>query len=214
VKSSKRSIRFLLRKHRLATKCPLSGQLRKCAAALNPRCVLPAARCFPPPWLIEEHNDTCFIVKNAQGTGYLLPTNFGGCIQLRRPDPDLAKINRVMRNFSFVVGVHDTGADHRLMARFVTGRKTPLPRSSRTATLTVCVATAANGSAEAACYGWRSRRASLLSRRVGRGIPTHDIPLPRRRSAPNRHPPAPWQSVSSLIPSPLKNSRTNYAKRF
>ena len=108
----------------------------------------------------------------------------------------------------------DTGADHRLMARFVTGRKTPLPRSSRTATLTVCVATAANGSAEAACYGWRSRRASLLSRRVGRGIPTHDIPLPRRRSAPNRHPPAPWQSVSSLIPSPLKNSRTNYAKRF
>jgi hypothetical protein len=74
----------------------------------NPRCVLPAARCFPPPWLIEEHNDTCFIVKNAQGTGYLLPTNFGGCIQLRRPDPDLAKINRVMRNFSFVVGVQGT----------------------------------------------------------------------------------------------------------
>jgi hypothetical protein len=47
-------------------------------------------------------------VKNAQGTGYLLPTNFGGCIQLRRADPDLAKINRVMRNFSFVVGVQGT----------------------------------------------------------------------------------------------------------
>jgi len=42
--------------------------------------------------------------------------------------------------------------------------------------LTVCDATAANGSAEAASYGWRSRRASL-SHRVGRETPTHDIPL-------------------------------------
>ena len=105
--------------------------------ALTHACVLRAPRCFPPPWLIEEHNDTCFIVKNAQGTGDPLPTDFGGCIQLRRPDTDLAKINRVMAQFLFVVGVQGTiqALYHRLMARFVTGRKTPLPGwSSRTAT--------------------------------------------------------------------------------
>ena len=57
----------------------------------NPRRVLPAARCFPPPWLIEEHNDTCFIVKNAQGTGYLLPTNFGGASSYVGPIPTLPR---------------------------------------------------------------------------------------------------------------------------
>ena len=36
-----------------------------------------------------------------EGTGYLLPTNLWVCIQLRRPDPDVAKINRVMGNFFF-----------------------------------------------------------------------------------------------------------------
>jgi len=30
----------------------------------------------------------------------------------------------------------------------------------------------------------------------------HDIPLHRRRLAPDRHLPAPWQSVSNLLPSP------------
>jgi len=53
--------------------------------------VLPAARCFPPPWLIEEHNDTCFIVKNTQGTGYLLPTNFGGASSYVGPIPTLPR---------------------------------------------------------------------------------------------------------------------------
>jgi hypothetical protein len=24
-------------------------------------------RCFPPPWIIEEHNNACFIVKDATG---------------------------------------------------------------------------------------------------------------------------------------------------
>jgi hypothetical protein len=35
---------------------------------------MPAARCFPPPWIIEEHNDACFIVKDANGQalGYFL----------------------------------------------------------------------------------------------------------------------------------------------
>jgi hypothetical protein len=45
------------------------------------------------------------------------------CIQLRRPDPDLAKINRVMRNFFFVVGVQGVMQVLTIviMARFVTG---------------------------------------------------------------------------------------------
>ena len=31
------------------------------------------ARRFPPPWIVEEHNDACFIVKDAigQALGYL-----------------------------------------------------------------------------------------------------------------------------------------------
>ena len=28
---------------------------------------MPAARHFPPPCMIEEHNDACFIVKAATG---------------------------------------------------------------------------------------------------------------------------------------------------
>jgi hypothetical protein len=28
---------------------------------------MPAARRFPPPWMIEEHNNACFIVKDATG---------------------------------------------------------------------------------------------------------------------------------------------------
>jgi len=28
---------------------------------------MPAARRFPPPWIVEEHNDACFIVKDATG---------------------------------------------------------------------------------------------------------------------------------------------------
>jgi hypothetical protein len=28
---------------------------------------MPSARRFPPPWTIEEHNDACFIVKDASG---------------------------------------------------------------------------------------------------------------------------------------------------
>jgi len=27
----------------------------------------PSARRFPPPWIVEEHNDACFIVKDATG---------------------------------------------------------------------------------------------------------------------------------------------------
>jgi hypothetical protein len=28
---------------------------------------MPSARRFPPPWIVEEHNDACFIVKDATG---------------------------------------------------------------------------------------------------------------------------------------------------
>jgi len=29
--------------------------------------LMPSARRFPPPWMVEEHNDACFIVKDATG---------------------------------------------------------------------------------------------------------------------------------------------------
>ena len=55
--------------------------------------------------------------------GYLLPTNLWVCIQLRRPDPDLAKISRTMRNCFFAVGAQGTMQVLTIviMARFVTG---------------------------------------------------------------------------------------------
>jgi hypothetical protein len=58
-----------------------------------------------------------------QGLGYLLPTNLWVCIQLRRPDPDLAKISRTMRNYFFAVGTQGTMQVLTIviMARFVTG---------------------------------------------------------------------------------------------
>jgi hypothetical protein len=33
---------------------------------------MPTARRFPPPWIVEEHTDVCFIVKDAigQALGY------------------------------------------------------------------------------------------------------------------------------------------------
>ena len=64
---------------------------------------------------------TLVVLTTIQGTGYLLPTNLWVCIQLRRPDPDLAKINRVMGNFFFVVGVQGTIQVLTIMVRFVTG---------------------------------------------------------------------------------------------
>jgi hypothetical protein len=56
-----------------------------------------------------------------QSTGYLLPTNLWVCIQLRRPDPDIAKINWVIS--FFVVGVQGTVQVLTIviMAQFVTG---------------------------------------------------------------------------------------------
>ncbi len=66
---------------------------------------------------------TLVVLMTIQGTGYLLPTNLWVCVQLRRPDPDVAKINRVMGNFFFVVGVQGVMQVLTIviMARFVTG---------------------------------------------------------------------------------------------
>jgi len=63
------------------------------------------------------------VVMTIQGLGYLLPTNLRVCIQLRRPDPDFAKISRMMRNFFFAVAVQGTMQVLTIviMARFVTG---------------------------------------------------------------------------------------------
>jgi len=60
-----------------------------------------------------------------RGLGYLLPTNLWVCIQLRQPDPDLAKISRTMRNYFFAVATQETMQILTIviMARFVTGCK-------------------------------------------------------------------------------------------
>ena len=60
------------------------------------------------------------VLMTIQGLGYLLPTNLWVCIQLRRPDPDLAK---TMRNYFFAVGAQGTMQVLTIviMARFVTG---------------------------------------------------------------------------------------------
>jgi hypothetical protein len=54
-----------------------------------------------------------------------LPTadQFVGCIQLRQPDPDFAKISRTMRNYFFAVATQGTMQVLTIvvMARFVTG---------------------------------------------------------------------------------------------
>jgi hypothetical protein len=63
------------------------------------------------------------VLMTIQGLGYLLPTNLWVCIQLRQPDPDFAKISRVMRNYFFAVATQGTMQILTIviMARFVTG---------------------------------------------------------------------------------------------
>jgi hypothetical protein len=36
---------------------------------------MPAARCFPPPWTIEENNDASFIVKDRNGRRWRMSTS-------------------------------------------------------------------------------------------------------------------------------------------
>jgi uncharacterized membrane protein len=58
-----------------------------------------------------------------QGTGYLLPTNLRVCLELRKPNPDAEKINRMMKSFFFAVACQGTMqvATIVIMARFVSG---------------------------------------------------------------------------------------------
>jgi hypothetical protein len=57
------------------------------------------------------------------GVGYLLPTNLRVCIELRRPDPDFARITGMMRRFFVAVAVQGTMQVLTIviMARFVAG---------------------------------------------------------------------------------------------
>ena len=62
-------------------------------------------------------------VMTVQGLGYLLPTNLRVCFELQKPQPDGAKIGRLMGGYFFVVasqGIMQV-AIIVIMARFVTG---------------------------------------------------------------------------------------------
>lgn len=66
---------------------------------------------------------TLVVLMTIQGTGYLLPTNLRVCLELRKPNADSDKINRMMRSFFFVVACQGTMQVLTIviMARFVTG---------------------------------------------------------------------------------------------
>jgi hypothetical protein len=63
------------------------------------------------------------VLMTVQGTFYLLPTNLLVCLQLRRPNPDVEKISRMMRNFFYAVAAQGTMQVLTIiiMARFVSG---------------------------------------------------------------------------------------------
>jgi hypothetical protein len=63
------------------------------------------------------------VLMTIQGTGYLLPTNLWVCFQLQKPNPDHAKIGRIMRNFFYAVAMQGVMqvATIVIMARFVSG---------------------------------------------------------------------------------------------
>jgi hypothetical protein len=63
------------------------------------------------------------VAMTVLGVGYLLPTNLRVCIELRRPDPDFARIGAMMRRFFLAVAVQGTMQVLTIviMARFVSG---------------------------------------------------------------------------------------------
>src|SRR5215470_8018013 len=63
------------------------------------------------------------VAMTVLGVGYLLPTNLRVCIELRRPDPDFARIGGMMRRFFLAVAVQGTMQVLTIviMARFVSG---------------------------------------------------------------------------------------------
>jgi hypothetical protein len=62
-------------------------------------------------------------LMTAQGTGYLLPTNLRVCLELRKANPDIPKINRMMGGFFFAVACQGTMQVMTIviMAKFVSG---------------------------------------------------------------------------------------------
>jgi len=63
------------------------------------------------------------VLMTIQGTGYLLPTNLRVCFELRKANPDIPKINRMMSGFFFAVACQGTMQVMTIviMARFVSG---------------------------------------------------------------------------------------------
>jgi hypothetical protein len=63
------------------------------------------------------------VAMSLLGVGYLLPTNLRVCIELRRSDPDFARIGGMMRRFFLAVAVQGTMQVLTIviMARFVSG---------------------------------------------------------------------------------------------
>ena len=66
---------------------------------------------------------TLVTLMTIQGTGYLLPTNLRVCLELRKPNPDTAKIGRMMGSFFFAVACQGVMQVMTIviMARFVSG---------------------------------------------------------------------------------------------
>jgi hypothetical protein len=66
---------------------------------------------------------TLVVAMTLLGVGYLLPTNLRVCIELRRPDPDFARIGGMMRRFFLAVALQGTMQVLTIviMARFVSG---------------------------------------------------------------------------------------------
>jgi hypothetical protein len=49
--------------------------------------IMPETRRFPPPWIFEDHNDACFIVKDANGANiaYVYYERTAHCRQFNDP---------------------------------------------------------------------------------------------------------------------------------
>ena len=62
-------------------------------------------------------------VMSIQGLLYLMPTNLRVCFELQKPNPDGAKIGRLMKNYFYVVAAQGTMQMTIIviMAKFVTG---------------------------------------------------------------------------------------------
>ncbi|HEY4774974.1 MAG TPA: hypothetical protein VIH40_09150 [Xanthobacteraceae bacterium] len=66
---------------------------------------------------------TLVVLMTIQGTGFLMPVNLWVCFKLQKANPDHNRINRVMRNFFYVVALQGLMqvATIVIMARFVSG---------------------------------------------------------------------------------------------